>query len=181
MSRRPGGVVCRPRDSCNSAPSADAEECRAIRCSRTICPPTTLSPSCGRETTRYSGTSGEGRKADFHVPRTTYITALVKVGASVKVAQELARHSDPNLTINAYKQVGIDVLAEALDGLYGDPTSEPPQAEAMKATGPDDCRVDDASDDVSKRRSNGEAESRGGAGGDALGERFRLVCWGTML
>jgi site-specific recombinase XerD len=39
---------------------------------------------------------------DFHALRHSYITMLVKSGASVKVCQELARHADPKLTMNFY-------------------------------------------------------------------------------
>jgi hypothetical protein len=43
-----------------------------------------------------------GRVADFHAFRHTYVSMLVRSGASVKVAQELARHSTPTLTIGCY-------------------------------------------------------------------------------
>ena len=39
---------------------------------------------------------------DFHALRHTYITNVVNSPASVKVMQELARHSDPKLTIGRY-------------------------------------------------------------------------------
>ena len=54
---------------------------------------------------------------DFHALRTTYITLVVKSGASVKEAQELARHSDPKLTMNVYTKLGVHDLAGALDRL----------------------------------------------------------------
>ena len=60
-----------------------------------------------------------GRVVDFHALRTTYITLLVKGGASVKVAQELARHSDPKLTMNVYSKLGIHDLTGALGALPG--------------------------------------------------------------
>ncbi len=47
-------------------------------------------------------TDSEGRVVDFHALRATYITMLVKGGATVKQAQDLARHSDPKLTMNVY-------------------------------------------------------------------------------
>ena len=50
---------------------------------------------------------GDGRVVDFHALRATYITMLVRSGASVKEAQELARHSDPKLTMNVYTKLGI--------------------------------------------------------------------------
>ena len=81
---------------------------------------------------------GDGRVVDFHALRATYITALVKGGASVKVAQELARHSDPKLTMNTYTKLGIHDLAGALDALPG----EADQPATLAATGTDDQRAD---------------------------------------
>ena len=77
-----------------------------------------------------------GRVVDFHALRMTYVTLLVKGGASVKVVQELARHSDPKLTMNVYSQLGICDLAGALDHLPSTST-KPPQREQqpMRATG----------------------------------------------
>jgi hypothetical protein len=54
---------------------------------------------------------------DFHSLRHTYITAVVKSGCSVKVAQELARHSDPKLTLNVYSHLTVHDLTEGLEGL----------------------------------------------------------------
>ncbi|MCZ7645688.1 MAG: tyrosine-type recombinase/integrase [Planctomycetota bacterium] len=48
---------------------------------------------------------GPGGKLDFHALRVTYTTFLFDVGASLKEAQHLARHSDPNLTANIYARV----------------------------------------------------------------------------
>lgn len=86
----------------------------------------------------------EGRVVDFHALRATYITALVKGGASVKVAQELARHSDPKLTMNVYTRLGVHDLAGALEALPGDDDRAEAKREpaAMGATGTDDVRAD---------------------------------------
>ena len=77
---------------------------------------------------------GAGRVVDFHALRATYITLLVRSGASVKVVQELARHSDPKLTLNVYSKLGVHDLSGALDGL---PSLAPtaPQRERLRATG----------------------------------------------
>jgi len=56
-----------------------------------------------------------GRLVDFHALRVSFITALVKGGASVKSAQTLARHSDPKLTLNTYTRLGVHDLAGALE------------------------------------------------------------------
>jgi integrase len=54
---------------------------------------------------------------DFHSLRHSFITAVVKSGCSVKVAQELARHADPKLTLNVYSHLTVHDLAQGLDGL----------------------------------------------------------------
>ena len=87
-----------------------------------------------RESSFLVVTDDAGRVVDFHALRMTYITLLVKGGASVKVAQELARHSDPKLTMNVYSQLGIRDLAGALDYLPSTSTN-PQRPERMRATG----------------------------------------------
>ena len=98
-----------------------------------------------------------GRGVDFHALRATYITLLVKGGATVRVAQELARHSDPKLTMNTYTKLGIHDLTGALDGLLGENAEGGPVIETVAATGTDDARGDDAR---SNRRSNRGADDR---------------------
>ena len=78
----------------------------------------------------------EGRVVDFHALRATFITMLVKSGASVKEAQELARHSDPKLTMNVYTKLGVHDLAGALDRLPT-ATTERPGRDTLRATGTD--------------------------------------------
>ena len=82
-----------------------------------------------------------GCVADFHALRATYITMLVKGGASVKVAQDLARHSDPKLTMNTYTKLGIHDLTTALESLP-DASPSAPDRQALKATGTDDAKAD---------------------------------------
>ncbi len=86
-------------------------------------------------------TDDDGRVVDFHSLRHTYISGIVASGASVKVAQELARHSTPTLTIGRYSHARLHDLQGALDGLPGltptDRTSEP-QRQQLQATGTDD-------------------------------------------
>jgi len=83
-----------------------------------------------------------GRVVDFHALRHTFITSVVSGGATVKVAQELARHSTPTLTIGIYAHVGLHDLSAALDAL---PDTDAPGEEtaALRATGTDDATVDD--------------------------------------
>ena len=44
----------------------------------------------------------QGRYADLHANRHTFITNLARAGVSPKTAQTLARHSDIRLTMNVY-------------------------------------------------------------------------------
>ena len=55
--------------------------------------------------------------ADFHAAgRHTYITELLRNGATVPEARELARHTDIKMTMK-YTHIGIDDQAKALLGL----------------------------------------------------------------
>ena len=51
-----------------------------------------------------------GEVVDFHSTRHTYISGIVAGGASVKTAQELARHSSPALTIGRYSHARLHDL-----------------------------------------------------------------------
>ncbi len=75
-----------------------------------------------------------GRVADFHSLRHTYISGLVNSGVSVKVAQELARHSTSTLTIDRYTHARLVDLRSALPGVTPKPV-DAPQGAAMAATG----------------------------------------------
>jgi len=63
----------------------------------------------------------QGRYADFHALRKTFITNLSKSGVSPKMAQSLARHSDINLTMNVYTDVVLEDQAVAVELLPGVP------------------------------------------------------------
>ena len=80
----------------------------------------------------------EGRVVDFHALRMTFITMLVKSGASVKEAQDLARHSDPKLTMNVYTRLGVHDLAGALERM---PHITPDRTDRLpvQATGTDNA------------------------------------------
>lgn len=82
-----------------------------------------------------------GRVADFHALRHTFITRIVAGGASMKVAQELARHSDPKLTFGRYAHARLHDLTAALSQLPG--TEARPDEARQRATGTYD-RADDA-------------------------------------
>ncbi len=81
----------------------------------------------------------DGQFADFHALRHSYITLLGRTGASTKVTQELARHSDVRLTMDRYTHAGLYDLTAAVESL---PSILPPpagdnQSEALAATGTD--------------------------------------------
>ncbi len=59
---------------------------------------------------------GQG-KLDFHALRVTHITLVIEVGANVKEAQTLARHSDPRLTMNIYARASNKRLAEITEAV----------------------------------------------------------------
>ncbi len=84
---------------------------------------------------------GGGRVVDFHSLRATYITEIVRGGASVKVAQTLARHSTPVLTIGLYAHAALHDQTAALEALP-DLTTPSPRTEALAATGTDSVTGD---------------------------------------
>ena len=85
-------------------------------------------------------TDSAGHVVDFHSLRHGYISNIVASGASVKVAQELARHSTPELTIGRYAHTRLHDLSAALNALPGTERTTTTQ-ERAKATGTDG-RVD---------------------------------------
>ncbi len=78
-------------------------------------------------------TDGAGRVVDFHGLRVHYISQVVNAGASVKQAMELARHSDPKLTMKTYAKVRLHDLGSVLEGMQG--AESKPAEERAKATG----------------------------------------------
>jgi len=82
------------------------------------------------------------RVADFHALRHTYVSRLVKSGANVKVAQELARHSTPMLTLGRYAHIEVLDQTKALAALPSiDAVSD--GREAARATGTEGEPVSD--------------------------------------
>src|SRR5436190_14645975 len=66
----------------------------------------------------------DGRYADFHSFRHTFITRLVKAGVKPKDAQTLARHSTITLTMDRYTHVGLHDTVAALNSLPSLPGPE---------------------------------------------------------
>lgn len=87
-----------------------------------------------------------GRFADFHALRHTYITNIVKSGASPKIAQGLARHSKISLTMDTYTHMSLHDHQVALQGLPTLPclqtgNNEKNKAAALLKTGTDNQPV----------------------------------------
>lgn len=59
----------------------------------------------------------QGRYADFHALRHTFITNMIKSGINPKTAQSLARHSTIDLTMNVYTKLTISDHATAITAL----------------------------------------------------------------
>ncbi len=76
----------------------------------------------------------EGRYADFHSLRHSYVTALVKGNVAPRVAQSLARHSTITLTMDRYSHLATGDAAKGLDALPNLGKPEPKQ-ETAKAEG----------------------------------------------
>jgi len=114
-----------------------------------------------------------GRIADFHALRHTYVSRLVRSGANVKVAQELARHSTPMLTLGRYAHVEVLDQTKALAALPSI-TTVPAQPEAVRATGTD--KAVPPPDDGPKARSALSARQRPGASSAAISRQDGAYC-----
>jgi hypothetical protein len=77
--------------------------------------------------------------ADFHCLRHSFVALLDKSRATLKEAMQLARHSDPRLTMAVYGRARLHDLAGAVDRLpsLSAPPSEESEAESLRATGTD--------------------------------------------
>ncbi len=88
----------------------------------------------------------EGRFADFHALRHTYLSQLGRSGASPKVMQMLARHSTVELTIGRYVHAGLFDLSSAVDRLpqlkIGTGKDDQQERQILRATGTDSSRPD---------------------------------------
>ena len=81
----------------------------------------------------------DGRQADFHALRHTFLSRLGRSGASAKVMQRLARHSTVGLTLDRYTHAGLYDLQAAVEKLPPLPTNtqNPPEIQTARATGTD--------------------------------------------
>ena len=110
---------------------------------------------CGAAGVAYCDDAGQ--YADFHAWRHSFISALAKANVSVKLAQTLARHSDPKLTLNTYTHIGLFDTSAALETLPGMtlPQAEKQTAAALK-TGTDDQPVKAAAESTQRAIPEGE-------------------------
>jgi integrase len=84
------------------------------------------------------GPDGKPLFADFHALRHSFIALLDRAGATLKEAMQLARHTDPRLTMAVYGRAQLHDLAGAVDRLPGlITTAAKPIPQALAATGTD--------------------------------------------
>src|SRR5262249_55126094 len=57
--------------------------------------------------------------ADFHALRHSYVALLDQAALTLKQAMQLARHSDPKLTMAVYGRAALHTLSAAIDRLPG--------------------------------------------------------------
>jgi len=111
----------------------------------------------------------DGRVADFHSQRHTYIGGIVAGGATVKTAQELARHSTPVLTIGRYSHARLHDLKGAIETLPSLTPDEPAsQPQATAATGTDG-QAADGSWAHSRAQLAGKTRQNAASGGESDG------------
>ena len=98
------------------------------------------------ELLKYRNRNGQ---ADFHSLRHTYLSRLGCSGASVKIMQDLARHSTPELTISRYTHTNKQDLHQAVELMDQDiiQESDAKQGESLVAT-----LVAHISDDKGKKK-----------------------------
>lgn len=77
----------------------------------------------------------EGKFADFHSNRHTFITNLELAGVSPRAAQTLARHCDIRLTMGVYTHIGLHDQTTAIERLPAPPGLENGQATPGSANG----------------------------------------------
>jgi integrase len=66
---------------------------------------------------------------DFHACRVAYINMVIKSGADVKTAQELARHSTPMMTMQVYARANNERLSEVAETVGKRIAGDKPKAE----------------------------------------------------
>ena len=110
-------------------------------------------------------TDEHGNDYDFHALRHQFITGLARAGVSLTVAQELARHSKPDLTKNAYTHLSVRDTVGDVERLPEIPQVE---SERFQATGTDGAgcgkalgKAGFAKPDAKRHKQQSTAESSG--------------------
>lgn len=119
-----------------------------------------------------------GRVADFHALRHTFITRLVKAGVKPKEAQTLARHSTITLTMDRYAHSGLNDIAAAVESLPSlnrkpvgrDNPRHDPTSGSHKEAGNSGCtmvaqttvrsRLQPASEGIERKKRDGEEDDQ---------------------
>ncbi len=86
----------------------------------------------------------DGRYADFHSLRHTYLSRLGRSGASAKAMQRLARHTTVELTLGRYTHANLFDLSAAVDQLPPLPIGNSPAESTravLRATGTDNVQA----------------------------------------
>lgn len=78
----------------------------------------------------------------FHSLRHTFVSLLVRSGASIEAVQTLAGHANPSMTLGAYAHVRIFDLEQGLEGLKGLSHVLPTACVPLGLTGTDATPVD---------------------------------------
>ncbi len=105
----------------------------------------------------------QGKFADFHANRHTFITNLGRGGVSPKTAQTLARHSDVRLTMNTYTHTDFAEKLDAVNRLPAVPQHRPIDASPSSENGSaNDRRKNIGSAPKSQHGENGQPLSRDG-------------------
>ena len=77
-------------------------------------------------------------KLDFHACRVAYVSFVLEAGASVKEAQELARHATASLTLDTYGRARLERLAAVTESIgehLAHPRESPTRAQQRMAVG----------------------------------------------
>ena len=114
LAHKPAGAAVCPLPTGKAALvlAADLAAARATWLAEARCP----KERAQRERTDFlKYTDSAGHTADFHSLRGHFISRIVESGANLKEAMELARHSDPKLTMRTYARVRLHDLSAVVD------------------------------------------------------------------
>ena len=99
-----------------------------------------------------------GLVLDFHSFRHGFVTSICKAAVSPRVMMQLARHSDPRLTMKRYSRLATAETATALDALPRLNAAPEPERATLRATGTFDAQA--APDAVASPRTSERPDGR---------------------